>query len=258
MDSALRLRLLAAALLALAPLAPAQNAPATPSTPSTQSAPAPPPTWRTKPLDQWTAADSTRFLIDSPWAHTVTPAWLRDLSPGERRDSGDWDASTGKGVGIAGLFTNAAAADAIKRAHLKPPAPPVVIRWESALPVRAAEVKAGESGIFDLPGDEYAIAVYNMQVPDKWRIEAELKGVSFLRRDKKKDFHPNRVQITRNADGTATVLYLFPRSTEITAKDGHVTFVAQVGRLFLAQDFYMAQMQLDGRMEILMPATARK
>jgi hypothetical protein len=78
----------------------------------------------------------------------------------------------------------------------------------------------------------YAIVVYGIQLPGRWNLEHELKLGSFLRRSGKKDLHPLRVEILRGGDGLATVTYFFRRSVEITRKDGNVTFVAQIDRLF--------------------------
>ncbi|HXP83631.1 MAG TPA: hypothetical protein VN841_02870 [Bryobacteraceae bacterium] len=63
----------------------------------------------------------------------------------------------------------------------------VVVRWESALPVRAAERKVGEAGAPVWQGDYYTIAVYDVAPPYHWNLANELKGLAFLKRDKKKD-----------------------------------------------------------------------
>jgi hypothetical protein len=58
----------------------------------------------------------------------------------------------------------------------------VVVRWESAFPVRGAAQKVGETAVPGWVGDYYAIAVHNIQLPFRWNIENQLKGVSCLRR----------------------------------------------------------------------------
>jgi hypothetical protein len=50
--------------------------------------------------------------------------------------------------------------------------------------------------------------------------------------------------------GLTTIVYLFPRSGEITADDKRVEFTAVFGRLFLAQYFYPAQMQFQGKLKL--------
>lgn len=61
---------------------------------------------------------------------------------------------------------------------------------------------------------------------------------------------PSRVEILRQIDGLSTVVYFFPRSQEITRKDGWITFEAQIGRLFVTQSFSVDEMQLEGKLEL--------
>jgi hypothetical protein len=180
------------------------------------------------------------------------PQYVRDLSPDERVQGGNWDEGRGGGVGLAGLgiFGKERQREAIARAHAKPPAGTVAIRWESALPIRTAEETTGETGAPLLDNDHYAIAVYDIAVPSRWNLENELKGIAFLKRVKKKDMKPSRVEILRQVDGLSTVVYFFPRSQEITRKDGWITFEAQIGRLFVTQSFSVDQMQLQGKLEL--------
>ena len=117
-----------------------------------------------------------------------------------------------------------------------------MVRWESALPIRAAEQKPGEIGVPTLDSDHYAIAVYDIPTPSRWNLNRELKGIAFLKRDKKKDLKPSRVEILRQSNGTATIVYLFPSSVEIGKRDGRLEFRVQVGRLFVSQYFYTEEM----------------
>jgi hypothetical protein len=210
------------------------------------------PSWKDKPVSQWNAEDAKQVLTDSPWVKVVTPQNIRDLSPDERREGGNMEAGIGKGVGIAGLgiLGPRRQAEAIARAHYKPTPNAVVVRWESALPVRSAEQKAGETDVPTLDSDHYAIVVYDILTPKRYNLANELKGIAFLKRDNNKDIKPSHVNILRQDDGTATLVYLFPRSKEITKKDGRLEFVAQIGRLFVSQFFYTWDMQLQGQLEL--------
>jgi hypothetical protein len=217
------------------------------------SAPADP-SWKHKPLAQWNDEESKDVLANSPWVKFATPVWLRDLSPDERRESGDWEATEGHGVGweaLLGLFGGSERAKAaIARAHAKPPVDAVMIRWESALPIRTAEKKVGETGVPVGNGEYYAIAVYDIPTPKKFNLANELKDVAYIRRDKKKDFKPARVEILRQDAGKATVVYLFPRSVEISKRDGWLVFAAQIGRLFVTQNFFAGEMLLRDELEL--------
>jgi hypothetical protein len=209
------------------------------------------PSWRDRPIAQWDQEDGKQVLTNSPWVKIVTPQYVRDLSPDERMAGGNWEEGRGGGVGIAGLgiLGSRRQAEAIARAHAKPPAGMVAVRWESALPVRTAEEKTGETGAPLVDSDHYAIAVYDIPAPTRWNLENELKGIAYLKRNKKKDLKPSRVEVLRQIDGLATIVYFFPRSQEITRKDGWITFGAQIGRLFVTQSFSVDEMQLHGKLE---------
>jgi hypothetical protein len=59
-----------------------------------------------------------------------------------------------------------------------------------------------------------------------------------------------QTEILRQIDDLATVVYFFPRSVEITRKDGWITFGAQIGRLFVTQPFSVEEMQFRGKLEL--------
>jgi len=209
------------------------------------------PSWKNKPVAEWDRQDAKQLLSDSPWSKQVKLDQVRDLSVAERREGGDWEAGAGHGVGLAGtdIFGPTRAAAAIARAHARPDLGTVMVRWESAAPVRAAELKAGEAGIPSWQGEYYAIAVYDVHPPFHWNLANQLKGVAFLKRDRKKDLQPKRVEIVARENGLVTVVYLFSRSAEITRKDLNVRFVAQIGRLYISQFFFPGEMEFEGKLE---------
>ncbi len=209
------------------------------------------PAWKNKPAAQWDEQDAKRVLSDSPWVKNVRLEQVRNLSKAERRESGNWTAGIGPTVGLAGtgLLGRDRQAVALARAHAQPDLGAVMIRWESAAPVRAAELKVGEANAPSWQGDYYAIAVYDVPPPFRFNLANELKGDAFLMRDKKKDLKPSRVVVLRRANGLVTVVYLFSRSVELTRND-HIRFTAQIGRLFVSQFFFPEEMQLQGQPEL--------
>ena len=216
------------------------------------------PSWQQKTIPQWDDQDAKEVLADSPWVKSVKLERVRDLSKFQRRDGGNLSAGVPPYVGtfwldlsaLSGLFGGSNPEElAIERANRwEPQLGNVVVRWESALPVRAAELKAGEPRIPDWLGDYYAIAVYDFQPPFRWNLANELKGDAYLERNKKKDVKPSRVQILPRDKGRVTAIYLFPRSTKI-GDDSNVRFVAQIGRLFVSQFFFPDEMQFQGKAE---------
>ena len=208
------------------------------------------PAWKSKPIEQWSAEDAKALLADSPWVKHVAPLRVRDLSADERLMGGNMEAGIGKAVGLAGtgLFGPTREALAKERAHYKPRPDPVMVRWESG-PVRAAEQKAGETAPA-VSDQYYAVVVYGIPLPRRWNLARELKGIAYLRRYRKKDLKPSRVEILRGEDGLATLVYLFRRSVEITRREQSVEFVAQIDRLFLEQFFDVKQMWFMGQLEL--------
>src|SRR6202044_1026077 len=179
------------------------------------------PSWKDSPVTQWSEDDAKQLLSDSPWSKSVHLDKVRNLSLFERRDGGDWEAGIPTGIGMEelGLFADWREIEAFEHAYAVSKLGTVTVRWESALPVRAAEAKIGDNPDAGWTGDYYAIAVHDLRPPFRWNLANQLKGVAFLKRDKKRDVKPARVVVLPRANGLATFVYLFPRSVEITKKD---------------------------------------
>ena len=216
------------------------------------------PAWRAKLIRDWTPDDARQLLADSPWVKHTQPHWLPDLSPFQREEGGNLNEGVGKGVGLAGLgiLGHKREVEAIKQAHVKPNPEPVVVRWESAMPVRFAEHLAGDTTAPELRTDDYAIVVYGIEAPNHGNLATLLKGSAALHRSRKKDLKPSRVEVLRHDDDEtiADIVYLFPRKVEITRRDGGIEFAAQIGRLWVSQFFYTNEMQLRGEPQLLLPA----
>jgi hypothetical protein len=128
------------------------------------------------------------------------------------------------------------------------------VRWESALPVRAAELRAGDTVAPDLEGEDYAICVYNVPLTmttfDMKTLPENLKRVASIKLDEGKEIKPSRVMVRANGSNVATLVYLFPRRTNITTAVTKVEFSAQVGRLVLEQQFFPAEMQFQNKLAL--------
>jgi hypothetical protein len=127
------------------------------------------------------------------------------------------------------------------------------LRWESALPIREAELKARDTSAPTLDADHYAIAVYGvpsrMAGGDTKSLANQLKKQAAIKRDGKKNLKPSSVEVLQRDDGPV-IVYLFPRSKEITRQDKRIEFDAQIGRLQFAQSFYVDDMNYQGKLEL--------
>ncbi len=212
------------------------------------------PAWMSKPIQQWDEEDAKQVLTNSPWVKHAKPALLPEQTEDQRREGGQMGGGKGvglQGVGGGGVFAPAQNPQAGKAKAGSGYADALTVRWESAVPVRVAEMKAKEIGAPDWDGEFYAIAVYD--VPGLKGSNSELnilKRAAFLKREGKKDIKPERVDVMQRANGLSIVVYLFPRSDEITRDDKRIRFAAQIARLYLERDFDTAEMEFQGKLQL--------
>lgn len=220
------------------------------------------PAWKTKSPAQWTDDDARQVLARSPWSKVVTAVVTRRLTEEQLREAGQMGQPRGagnEGVDPKGsgpkvspnVFSGPGGDDRGSRSAAQPIA--LKVRWESALPIQVAEMKAHESELPTLEGEGYRIAVYGVPgsgfkgEPEK--LGEPLKNQAALKRDGKKDVKPIRVEVFQREDGLV-IVYLFPLSAEITARDARVQFDARIGRIVLTQDFDLSEMEFMGKLEL--------
>jgi len=209
--------------------------------------------WRTKPLTQWSEEDAKQVLANSPWVKKVSPALLSGRNEREMRDGGQMGGGKPANLDEINLGTFLGAGGHAARKKKDAPFATLTLRWESALPVRTAEGKVREADVPAMEDGSYAVAVYGIpseSISGNLKSLAEtLKKTSMLKRGKKKDLKPSRVQIIEGDDNTV-IVYFFPRSAGISADDARVDFNAQIGQYYVAQPFVTGEMQVQGKLEL--------
>jgi hypothetical protein len=220
------------------------------------------PVWKTKPADQWTEEDAQQVLANSPWARQVSAVITRRLTEDQLREAGQMgQPHTVGNVGVdpkgsgpkvsPNVFSGPGGDDRSPRSLPQPIT--LKLRWESALPIRLAELKSHEVEPPTLQDDGYSIAVYG--VPggdfkgDPTKLGEPLKSLATLKREGKKDVRPIAVEVFLMENGVV-VVYVFPLSAEITKKDRRIRFEAQIGRIVVAQDFELSEMEFVGKLEL--------
>ncbi len=220
--------------------------------------PAPVEAWRNKLIANWSQADARQVLERSPWAKTTVAGIARRQTEDERRAGGNMGQPTG--VGFDGIDDRRVRPVLPQNVFLPAPTSPskaqlirLLVRWESALPVRAAELKNGEAQPPTLSDNGYSIAVYGVPFTDAkgdpLSLARDFKESAFLRREGKKDVKPLLVEAFE-LEHSAVVVYLFPYAAEISKKDSTVEFVALIGRLQVSQTFNVEAMQFQGKLEL--------
>jgi hypothetical protein len=217
------------------------------------------PAWKNKPVANWTDGDAQQILENSPWAKIVVAGIARRQTEDERREGGDMGQP--KGVGYDGVvdrklpLRQELGNPLLPGKPLPSTAPTIrlLVRWESALPIRAAELKAHAPTPPTLSDDGYIIAVYGVPASfakgDPTSLGKPLRESAFLRREGKKDVFPSRVEVFE-LESNVLVTYLFPLSAEISKNDSVVEFRALIGRLQVSQHFLVQEMQFQGKPEL--------
>jgi hypothetical protein len=212
--------------------------------------------WKTKPVADWTDQDARQILENSPWAKTVIAGIARRQTEDERREGGNMGQP--KGIGYDGVedkklpLREELGNPFVAGKPLPSTAPTIhlLVRWESALPVRAAEFKVHEEPPPTSSDDGYSIVVYGVPASfakgDPTSLGKPLREMAALRREGKKDVLPSKVEVFQ-LENSVTVAYLFPLSAEISKTDEIIEFSALIGRLQVSQHFLISQMQFQGK-----------
>jgi hypothetical protein len=220
------------------------------------------PVWKTKRAAEWTEEDAKLVLSSSPWAKDISATVTRRLTEEQLREGGQMGQP--RGVGNEGVDPKGSGPKVSsnvlsgrggddRSARSLPQPIKLKLRWESALPVRLAELKSHEIEPPTLAGDGYYIAVYG--VPggdfkgDPKQLGDPLKNLASLKREGKKDVRPIRVEVFQQESGIV-IVYVFPLSAEITKKDQRIQFEAHIGRIVFAHNFELTDMEFAGKLEL--------
>ena len=159
------------------------------------------PSWMGKASSSWTEDDARQILNNSPWAKTVTVTVMPLQSEDARRESGNMGQP--HGVGFDGIEqksnlpkvpTSVLDLFKVDNSVRAEPSVTLLLRWESALPVRVAELKSHVMEPPTLEGDGYRLAVYG--IPRKiipkaihrpWGILWETTSVPETRRKERRE-----------------------------------------------------------------------
>lgn len=206
--------------------------------------------WKNKQYLEWTEDDAKEVMTNSPWAKSVVVTPIKPTGQtGQPGSHPGRIAFGGLGIGRTG---RRGSGDGGKATPPDQPAT-LTLRWESAQPMREAELKARDTGAPDVADDFYGIAVYGIPrgtlTDDSKERQDELKKLALLKRDGKKDIKPTRVDILLRDSGPL-VVYLFSKSAEFNWRDHGITFEAQISRLKFSQAFSTDDMTFHGKLEL--------
>ncbi len=219
------------------------------------------PAWQSKPIASWTADDAQQVLNDSPWAKTATPKIVKTTNTNQSRSNASIAQLGGVNIGLPGMGgmgrhanRNSQTSESGDNSNATPTSTPTLtIRWESSLPVQAAELKAKNVNSPTMDDEHYAVAVYGIPnrliKEDTPALDTQLKDQAAIKREGQKDFKPSRVEVIPR-DQDTVVVYYFSRSKEITRNDKQFEFAAQIVNLQVSVFFNVEDMTFQNKLEL--------
>ncbi len=223
--------------------------------------------WTKKQFNQWTDEELKEFVSDSPWAKDITMATRPpgggsfDMGAGATGgggdDSGGGDAGGGgggggrRGGGGGGGRGGAGGAAATMK---------LVISWQSALPIKQANVRSKMPGPGEVPADakEYlaaADAFYIVLIegmPQNLARQA-LADTGKLKKSAlkagKREIPLARISTNPHGRNLDFILF-FDRKEPIQIEDNEVEVNAKLGIFEVKKKFKLKEMVVNGKLEI--------
>jgi hypothetical protein len=238
------------------------------------------PFWLEKPADQWSPEEVDELMTKSPWAHSVTAQFSGALQTGMPGGSGRMGRGGGMGrgmpgggIGGGGEMSGGGAIGGPGGGGLggpggggMPGAMPeikVLIRWESAEPLRLAR-----GGRWPSQYDQmYVLSVSGLPMgqgrgpgrregaeanPEgmRQRMMSQLREFTELRRKGREPAGPETID-AREGNGGRLLLFAFPHGAEpIALEEKEVEFRTRMGPLDVRAKFKLKDMLYRGRLAL--------
>ena len=248
--------------------------------------------WKNPDFTQWSQEDAKKVLTKSPWAREVSvstgmPGAMPSGGGGRRRGGGGDSGGMGGGGADMGGVTSGGMGGGGGRGGMGggdegrggAPSMKLIVRWESAIPVKEAMMKLnfgdhlpakGEKGYtLDAPQDNYIISVTGLRMgggrgrrPEGTGDQQSTDGTPQSQADRMKDQLMTSTQLVRKGkdpiapvnilvNSTTNMVYLaFPKSDAISDDDKDVEFRMTMGRLLVKEKFSLKEMHFSGKLEL--------
>jgi hypothetical protein len=235
--------------------------------------------WEAKPYTDWSQKDIQKMMTNSPWAKQISvavgPAMGRGGAPnspfggggrGGRGGAGPvtGDASTSAGggggapPGAGGLRGDRTPDDS----PVMVPAVRLLLRWQTALPVKQALIKAkygAEAGtspeaqkLLEREEQYYVLSVSGLPAylaPKDDQARQAMAAASMLNVKNKDAVAAADVQFQKDGQNL-DAYFLFPRKSAFSLDDKEIEFVAKLGPVTLKHKFKLKDMVFKGKLEL--------
>ena len=207
--------------------------------------------WDKKDFKQWTPKEVEKMYMDSPWAKRVSipmgspmAAFSQGGAGGGRRGGGGGGGGGGIPGGGGGGGGRGGGGGGGGQMPQQAPMLNLQVRFDEATPIKQAKVKfnMGESSeltpamqqYLDAQEPYYIVVVEGLPaILARFEEEPEqLASTARLRRKKKDDIYPAKVEVVANQ--RATLKYFFPQTDPIALEDKEVEFFMKFEREMMA------------------------
>jgi hypothetical protein len=227
--------------------------------------------WKNTDFTQWSQDDAKKVLTKSPWAKEVSVSTGQPgamPSSGRSKRGGGGGDSDGSGMGGRGGMGGDEGRSGAPSANL-------IIRWETAIPVKEALMKMnygdhlpakGDKGYtLDAPRENYILSVTGLRMGGRNRqqgADAQAEGTPQSQADRMKDQLMTSTQLLRKGKdpiapvnvvvnaNTNTVYLVFPKTDAISDDDKDVEFRLTLGRILVREKFSLKDMHFSGKLEL--------
>lgn len=147
----------------------------------------------------------------------------------------------------------------------------VLVRWESALPVKEALLKQRFGNELPKPGEaeytldkplkDYVISVSGLRMsgggsgqnsggdPTEHMQNILISSTQLLPKNGG-PIDPEQVKVTQSADGTSTARFAFPKTQEISLDNKEVVFEIRTSWMKIEKKFKLKDMAVDGKLAL--------
>ncbi len=230
--------------------------------------------WEKKKFTEWTEKEVNKMLTNSPWAASVDVRIGMPMGPmgGGRSGRGGGMGGPPGGGGGGGGFGGEAGPEPGGGGGRPggfqgpdvPPAVPVIIRWQTALPVRqalararfGAETATSPEAAQMLSAEQQTYVIGVAGVPPLFLRGAEpekLKAAAVLKIKDREPLHAADVRFSRQ-DNRITLFLVFPRTGPggyvIRLEDKEVEFALRLAGGDIRRKFKLKDMVYEGKLEL--------
>jgi hypothetical protein len=225
--------------------------------------------WQSKPFTDWSDKDVQRLLSSSPWAKEVNIALGGGGGGGSSKGGGKRGGGGGGGDmgGSGDAMSNVGNAGGSRSGTQEvgglggTPSLMLVIRWQSALPVRQAIAKqkyGSEAGTSPeakkLLDDQKYYAVVVSGLPGRMLHASDDMKSNLLKATtlsvKGKDPVAAVDLQTAGNEQKAVVMFFFPKTSPVEADDKEVEFSSKFGPMIVKEKFKLKEMFFNGKLEL--------